>query len=97
MNTNTNTNTNATPAPMWAAYDDMAIWGAGPTAAAALRDVAEWVNPEDVARTRSGCGTAIMTAALQEQAERGGGASGHALLFDGALGTLWERDDEIAC
>mgnify|MGYP003585126805 CR=1 FL=1 len=91
----TKTTTQATT-PMWAAYDDMAVWGTGPTAEAAIADATQWVNPEDAARTRKGCRTAVMSAALQGQVERGGSASGHALLFDGTLGTVWERADEVA-
>lgn len=81
-------------APVWAAFDEQAIWGTGPTAAAALRDVAEWVNPEDVARTRKGCGTAIMTPALAAQVAATGGACRFGLMPDNRLGTGEEWDSE---
>lgn len=90
------TKTTKTPAPMWAAYDDMAIWGTGPTAEAAIGDVAQWVNTEDAAGLQASLKTAVMTSALQAQVERGGSAAGHDLMADGTLGTLRERDDEIA-
>lgn len=89
----TNTFAQAT-APMWAAYDDTAVWGTGPSAKAALINVREWVNPEDVARTRNGCGTAVMTPELAKQVEQGGAASGHGLLPDNRLGTLAQWEDE---
>ena len=89
-----NKTTTQTPAPMWAAYDDMAIWGTGPTAEAAIGDVAQWVNTEDAARLQASCDTAIMTPELAEQVERGGAASGHGLLPDNRLGTLAQWEDE---
>lgn len=91
----TKTTTQATT-PMWAAYDDCAVWGTGPTAAAAIADAAQWVNPEDAARLQASLKTAVMTAALQDQVECGGSASGHDLMADGTLGTVWERADEVA-
>lgn len=78
----------------WAAYDDQAIWGTGPTKAAALRDVAQWVNPEDVARTRRGCGVAIMTEALAARVAASGGNCRFGLMPDNRLGTGEEWDDE---
>lgn len=85
------------PAPAWAAYDEQAIWGTGPTAEAAIADAVQWVSAEDAARLKASLKTAAMTAALQEQVECGGSASGHDLMADGTLGTVWERADEIAC
>ena len=89
----TKTTTQATT-PMWAAYDDCAVWGAGPTAAAAIADAAQWVGPEDAARLQASCGTAIMTPELALQVEQGGAARGHGLMPDGLLGTLaqWEGE-----
>lgn len=86
--------TSQAAAPMWAAYDDIAVWGTGPSAAAAIADVAQWVNPEDAARLQASCGTAIMTPELAKQVERGGAASGHGLLPDNRLGTLAQWEDE---
>ena len=88
-------NTTKTAAsPTWAAYDDMAIWGTGATAAAAIADAAQWVNPEDAAKLQASCSTAIMTTELALQVERGGAASGHGLMPDGLLGTLAQWEDE---
>ncbi len=92
----TKTTTQATT-PMWAAYDDCAVWGTGPTAAEALSDAAQWVDRESAERMLASLKTAPMTAALQAQVERGGSAEGHDLMADGMLGTVWERSDEIAC
>ena len=81
-------------APTWAAYDDQAIWGTGPTAEAAIADAAQWVNAEDAARLQASCGTAIMTPELARQVEQGGAARGHGLMPDNRLGTLAQWDDE---
>lgn len=67
-----------------AAYDQMAIWGTGDTAEAAIADVSQWVDPEHVTDPFE---TAVMTPELAAIVASAGGNTAFGLLPDGRLGT----------
>ncbi len=81
-------------ATMWAAYDDYAVWGTGPTAEAARANAIEWLDRDTAREVAASLSVAIMTPELIHQVDIGGSAAGHGLMPDGRLGGREEWIDE---